>query len=129
MVCDALSRKRAEAGIQGIFKPGEQGVVRHNHGPTSRDKIIDEVNLSLPLPDTDYSKPISLSTISDAFHQELKGKRTPGGGVIPFVVLTRVIQRDGTGAWDAPLPALFDALVSQIDLETSVDQSLNLVLS
>ena len=99
-------------------------MVRHNHGPTSRDQVIDEANLSLPPPDTIYQKPIS-----DAFCQELKGKKIQGGGVIPFVVLTRVIQRDGTGAWDAPLPALFDALVSQIDLETSVDQSLNLVLS
>ena len=129
MVCEALSRRRAEAGIRGIFKPGERGVVRHNHGPTSRDQVIDEANLSLPPPDTIYQKPISLSTISDAFCQELKGKKTQGGGVIPFVMLTRVIQRDGPGVWDSPSPALFDALVSQIDLETSVDQSLNLVLS
>ena len=44
-------------------------------------------------------------------------------------MLARVAQRNWADTWDAPPVALFDALVSQLDLITASDHSLNSVLS
>ena len=82
-VYDSMEQRRQEAGIQGIFKKEEEGVIVHNFGPTSRDKLDTDAAMMEADVDTVYKRPIPLSQISDEFKADVKGKTIEGGASSP----------------------------------------------
>ena len=80
----------------------------YNFGPLSRDKVIQDANLSLPIADTVYSSPIQSQ---ERAHRE----DHPGGA--PFLMLARVAYMDREDKLDTLVTvALFAVLVSELDL-------------
>ena len=125
-ISKVIQERRKEVGA-GIFKPRETGVVTHDFEATDRAKMDEEEADKIHLSDDEDQSPIDLSTISDLYQQQLHGKTTKAGGVLPFVILTKNIA-DPKDDWGIPDPPMFHDLIVELEMETMGDTQLSEVL-
>ena len=87
----------------GIFRARETGVTIHDFEATDRAVMDQEEADMIALSDDEEQTPISMDELSDLHHKQLKEKTIKTGGVIPFVVLTRMSSiRTTTGEYSTP---------------------------
>ena len=103
-IVKAIEERRKDTGNKGIFKKREPGVTEYSFQPTRREDIDREDLMAIEPPSTNYKEPILLTDITDEYHSEMRGKTVHGGGVIPFMILSRKIG--GTnGRFPPPKPS------------------------
>ena len=122
----AIEERRQDTGNAGIFKKREPGVTEYSFPTTRREDLENEDKITKEPPNTQYTAPVQLVDITDEYHEEMAGKTTHGGGVIPFMILTR---KKGTKEWGFPPTKIFFDLVNMLDTVTVGDRYLNAVLS
>ena len=88
-IVSAVEERRKDVGQNGIFRQKEQGVIEYFFTPTRREDLDREDDITSKPLDTNYTGPIFLADISDEYKYEMRGKTTSGGGVIPFMLLSR----------------------------------------
>ena len=96
------------------------------HPPTRKEDITREDGIAVELPDTVYDAPLQLSNITDEYANEMAGRTTTGGGVIPFMILFRT---RGTKEWKIPPAQTFYDLINMIEVATIGDRHLNAVIT
>ena len=89
-IVNAVEDRRKDVGMNGIFRQKEQGVVEYFFAPTRREDLDREDDITSKPPDTEYTRPIFLSDITDKYKYEMRGRTTTGGGVIPFMLLSLI---------------------------------------
>ena len=76
-------------GLSGLFHQREAGVVGHQVEWTDMNELEREESGNPEIEETVYTDPTPASEISDLYKKELADKKIKGGGIIPYVILTR----------------------------------------